>query len=181
MEEPLESTYAFCEVCQTMRPGDLNRDLTGAAKGLGYFYMCREADKHGVRHTFYVLNAKAVKELQDNDTKEAKEALNALKTQHRSRDAMKILGLGTAAFFIVEGIAVAAKDYASHHGGSSTTHSDIPDHSPSHGGAVDHDSLAGGHHDAGSHGGGVDHGHSNIIHEIVRGTVEFIVGIFKHS
>jgi hypothetical protein len=180
MEEPLEVGYAFCEVCQTMRSGDLHRELTDKTKGLFYYYICREPDKQGVRHTFSVATAKSIEELKDKNTEAAKEALNKIKTQNRSNDAMKVLGLTTAAFFIVEGIAVAAKDYASHHGGSSTTHSDIPDHSPSHGG-VDHDSLAGGHHDAGSHGGGVDHGHSNIIHEIVRGTVEFIVGIFKHS
>lgn len=179
MEEPLEFTYAFCKACDTMRPGDLNRDLTAtSAKGLGYFYMCREADKHGVRHTFFILNEKGIKELQDMGTKASKEALESVKEQRNSNDAMKVLGLGTAVFFIAEGLVIV-KDYVAHHGSSSTTPSDVPTHSPSHGSVADHDSLSSGHHDIGSHSG-LDNAHTNVIHEVVRGVVQFIAGIFGH-
>lgn len=174
MEEPLESTFAFCEVCQTMRIGDLNPDLTASAKGLGYFYMCREADKQGVRHTFYVMNAKAIKELQDKNTKEAREALNTLKTQQRTKDAAIVLGLGTTVFFLKEG-GELLKHHHTHDHDSDTSHTD---HTPGHDqgdlhGTTDHASHTSVDHSH-DHSGGVGDSIGEIIEWVADGLSRFL-------
>lgn len=160
MEEPSEVGYAFCEVCQTMRSGDLHRDLTDKAKGLCYYYICREADKHGVRHTFSVATAKGVEELKAKNTEEARDALNKIKIQNRSNDAMKVLGLGTAVFFIEEGIKVLHHHHPHH---SDTSHTDASDH------------TADGTHHTGSHASG-DHsdGHTGGLGDTLGDVIEWV-------
>lgn len=161
MEEPLESTYAFCEVCESMCVGDFYK-----TERFLHHYICRTIGKDGVRHTFAILTTEGVTALKNEQSKEAKEALNVLKSQQRTKYAAQVLGVSAVVLFIKQGVEVLKKHDPHHH---ETGHTDPPDQD--HG--TGHDNLD-SHTPTQGHSGGAGDSIGDVIETIADGLARFL-------